>query len=98
MGDSLGDLWWVFVLFFVAKVVWPVRVFECFVWQMYGASPFALRRREIVRHAAAGRPFVALARASLWLLLACDFVPVSVVFAVLFWVYRCCEVYADLFL
>ena len=62
-----------FVLFFVAKVVCPVRDFKCFVWQMSGASPFALRRREFVRHAATGRHCVALARASLWLLFAGDF-------------------------
>ena len=71
-------------MFFVAKVVCPVRDFKCFVWQMSGASPFALRRREFVRHVAACQPCVALARASLWLLMAADFVPEAVVCAVFF--------------
>ena len=50
-----------------------MRDFKYFLWQMSGASPFAYRRREFVRQATASRPCVALARASLWLLLADDF-------------------------
>ena len=44
-----------------------------FLWHMSGASPFALRHRELMRHAAASQLCVALARASLWLLLSGDF-------------------------
>ncbi len=65
---------------------------------MSGASPFALRRQEFVRHAAAGRPCVALARASLRLLLEDDFLSEAVVCAVFFFVWSLCEVRADLFL
>ena len=68
-----------FVLFLAAYVGVPVREFKCLVWQMSGASPVALRRREFVRHAAAGRPGVALARASLWLLLDCVLLPEAVI-------------------
>jgi hypothetical protein len=82
----------------VAKVVCHVRDFKCFVWQMSGASLFALRRREFVRHAAVGRPCVALARASLWLLMAGDILPQPVVCAVFSCVCWFCEVCADLFL
>ena len=85
-------------MFFVAKVVCPVRDFKCFMWQMSKASPFALRRREFVRHAATGRPCVALALASLWLLLTGDFLPEAVVCAVFSCVCWFCEVCADLFL
>ena len=69
----------VFSFVFVAYVVSPVRDFKCFLWQKSGARPAALRYREFVRHAAAGRPWVALARVSLWLLLACDLLPEAVV-------------------
>jgi hypothetical protein len=80
----LGDLYWVFNMFVVAKVVGLVRDFKCFVWQMSRASPFALRRQEFVRHAVAGRPCVALVRASLWLLHEDDFLSEAVVCAVFF--------------
>jgi hypothetical protein len=50
----------------------PLGISNVFLWQKSGASPVALRRREFVRHAAACRPDVALARASLLFLLACD--------------------------
>ncbi len=68
-----------FELLFVAYAVGPVSDFKCFLGQKFGASPVDLRRREFVRHDAAGRPRVALARASLWLLLACDLLPETVV-------------------
>ncbi len=84
-------------MLFVAKIVCPVRDFKCFMWQMSGASPFALRRRESVRLAAASRPCVALTRASLWLLLAGDFLPEAVVCAVFSCVCWFCETCADLF-
>ncbi len=80
--DRLGDLRWDFNLFVVAKVVCPARYFKCFVWQMSGASLFALRRREFVRHAAADWPRVALARASLWLLIGDDSLSEAAVCAV----------------
>jgi len=65
--------------FFVANNVCSVKDFKCFVWQMSRASPFALRHREFVQHVATGRPCVALARVSLWLLLAGDYLPKAVV-------------------
>ena len=65
---------------------------------MSRASLFALRRREFARHAAAGRPYVALARAPLWLLLARYFLSEGMVCAVFFCVYWLYEVCADLLL
>ena len=77
-----------FPLFSVAYIVCPVRDCKCFLWQKSGASSVALRRREFVRHAAACRPWVAMARASLWLFLACDLWPKAVVCVVLLYVFR----------
>ena len=62
-----------FILLIVAYVVGPVRDIKWSLWQKSGASLVALRRREFARHAASYRHGVAPARASLWLLLACDF-------------------------
>ena len=58
-----------FLCLFVAYVVCPVRDFICPVLHMSGVGPSALRRREFVRHVATSQPCLALARASLWLLL-----------------------------
>ena len=50
-----------------------MKDFICLLLHKFGAGPSALRRREFVRHAAASQPCLALARASLWLLLTCVF-------------------------
>ncbi len=75
-----------------------MRDFKCFLWHRFGAGLFALRRREFVRHAATGRPCVALARASLWLLLAGVLGPEAVMLMVFFCVWSVGKVCADLFL
>jgi hypothetical protein len=95
IGSFLGFLWLDFNLLLCSYVVVPVRDFKCSLWQRFGASPVALRRREFVRHAARGRLGVTPARASLWLLLACVFLPeavMCVVFLCFIWVSEMCVV------
>ena len=62
-----------------------------FLWHKSGASLVALRSREYVRHAAASRPWMALALASLWLLLACDLLPEAIVCVWCFYEFFCSE-------
>ena len=82
---------------FVAYVGCLVGDFICPLLHMFGAGPSAFRRREFVRHVAASQPFLALARASLWLLLTSVFLSEARLLEVFPRVYYFCKPSAGLF-
>jgi hypothetical protein len=74
VGNSRGEGCYIFacVCFFYWLFA-PGGISNIVCCRLCMAGPFALRRREFVRHAAASPPWVARTRASLWLLLTGGF-------------------------